>query len=99
MRCQWKYASGCPFYEFVTRRYFKEMEPIITRCMMVLPPEALTEPLPVTNEGKRKPVILLPTGSEERGVLWVGSIPGAILPSCHNMKPNRYNCINMNIVG
>ena len=29
---------------------------------------------------------LLPTGSEERGVLGVGSIPVAILPSCQNMK-------------
>ena len=29
---------------------------------------------------------LLPTGSEEREVLRVGSIPVAILPSCRNMK-------------
>ena len=29
---------------------------------------------------------LLPTGSEERGVLGVGSIPVAILPSCQDMK-------------
>ena len=29
---------------------------------------------------------LLPTGSEERGVLGVRSIPSAILPSCQNMK-------------
>ena len=29
---------------------------------------------------------LLPTGSEEREVLGVGSIPGAILPSCQDMK-------------
>ena len=29
---------------------------------------------------------LLPTGSEERGVLGVGSIPVAILPSCQNVK-------------
>ena len=29
---------------------------------------------------------LLPTGSEEREVLGVGSIPVAILPSCHDMK-------------
>ena len=29
---------------------------------------------------------LLPTGSEERGVLWFGSIPVAILPSCQDMK-------------
>ena len=29
---------------------------------------------------------LLPTGSEERGVLRVGSIPVAILPSCQDMK-------------
>ena len=31
-------------------------------------------------------IILLPTGSEERGVLGVESIPGAIFPSCQNMK-------------
>ena len=42
---------------------------------------------------------LLPTGSEERGVLGVGSILVAILPSSLNMEPNHYNCINMNIVG
>ena len=29
---------------------------------------------------------LLPTGSEEREVLGVGSILGAILPSCQDMK-------------
>ena len=29
---------------------------------------------------------LLPTGSEERGVFEVGSIPVAILPSCQDMK-------------
>ena len=29
---------------------------------------------------------LLPTGSEERGVLGVGSIPVVILPSCQDMK-------------
>ena len=29
---------------------------------------------------------LLPTGSEQRGVLGVGSIPVAILPSCQDMK-------------
>ena len=29
---------------------------------------------------------LLPNGSEEREVLVVGSIPVAILPSCHDMK-------------
>ena len=32
------------------------------------------------------PVISLPTGSEERGVLCVGSIPVAILPLCQDMK-------------
>ena len=31
-------------------------------------------------------MFLLPTGSEVRGVLGVGSIPVAILPSCQNMK-------------
>ena len=31
-------------------------------------------------------MILLPTGSEEREVLGVGSIPVAILPSCQDMK-------------
>ena len=29
---------------------------------------------------------LLPAGSEERGVLGVGSIPVAILPSCQDIK-------------
>ena len=31
-------------------------------------------------------IILLPTGSEERGVLGFGSIPVAILPSCQDVK-------------
>ena len=30
-------------------------------------------------------IVLLPTGSEERGVLGVRSIPVAILPICQNM--------------
>ena len=34
-----------------------------------------------------KSIDLLPTGSEEREVLGVGSIPVAILPSCHDMNP------------
>ena len=38
---------------------------------------------------------LLPTRSEERGVLRVGSIPVAILPSCQNILD--CNCIFMNI--
>ena len=42
---------------------------------------------------------LLPTGSEEREILWVGSIPVAILISCQDMKILHYNCIHMNIVG
>ena len=29
---------------------------------------------------------LVPTGSEKREVLWVGSIPAAILLSCQDMK-------------
>ena len=29
---------------------------------------------------------LLPTGSEDKGVLVVGNIPVAILPSCQDMK-------------
>ena len=32
---------------------------------------------------------------EETGVLGVGSIPVAILPSCQDMKLLHYNCINM----
>ena len=32
-------------------------------------------------------ISLLPTGSEEREVLGVGSIPVAILPSCQDMNP------------
>ena len=31
-------------------------------------------------------IILLPIGSEERGVLGFGSIPVAILPSCQDVK-------------
>ena len=42
---------------------------------------------------------LLPTGSEEREVLGVGSIPVAILPSGQYMKMLHHNCIDMNIVG
>ena len=40
----------------------------------------------VCAEGLKKYPSLLPTGSEERGVLAVRSIPVAILPSCQNMK-------------
>ena len=43
---------------------------------------------------------LLPTGSEEKEVLGVGSIPVAILPSCQYMKNialllhrSQYNCV------
>ena len=43
--------------------------------------------------------ILLPTGSEEREVLVVGSIPVAILPSCQYMKIFNQNGIDMNKVG
>ena len=44
-------------------------------------------------------IYLLPTGSEEREVLGVGSIPVAILPSCQYMKILRYKCTDINIVG
>ena len=44
-------------------------------------------------------VILLPTGSEEREVLEVGSIHVALLPSCHNIKIIALQLDNMNIVG
>ena len=43
--------------------------------------------------------ILLPTGSEERGLLGMGSIPVAIRPSCQHMKKLHHNCIDMNKVG
>ena len=39
---------------------------------------------------------LLPTGSEERGVLGVRSIPVVILPSCQLW---HYSCINMDMIG
>ena len=42
---------------------------------------------------------LLPTGSEEKEVLGVGSIPVAILPSCQYIKMLHHNCIDMDIVG
>ena len=42
--------------------------------------------------------VLLPTGSEERGVLGVGSIPVAILPSCQILKTIALY-LYINIVG
>ena len=42
---------------------------------------------------------LLPTGSEEREVLGVGSIPVAILPSRQDMKTIALQCREINIVG
>ena len=39
------------------------------------------------------------TGSEEREVLIVGSIPVATIPSCQYMKMLHHNCVDMNIVG
>ena len=36
-------------------------------------------------------MFLLPSGSEEREVLGVWSIPVAILPSCQDMKNIQYN--------
>ena len=44
-------------------------------------------------------LILLPTVSEERGVLGVGSIPVAILPSCEEVKTIPSYYININTVG
>ena len=44
-------------------------------------------------------VFLLPTASEKREVLGVGSTPVAILPSCQNMKIIAVQLHNMNIVG
>ena len=46
-----------------------------------------------------KHLYLLPTGSEKRGVLGVGSIPVAILPSSQYMKLLHHNCKAINIVG
>ena len=43
--------------------------------------------------------IFLPTGSEEREALEVGSIPVAILPSGQTMKIIALQLHNMNIVG
>ena len=42
---------------------------------------------------------LLPTGSEEREVFGVGSIPVAILPAAQNMKIIALQLHNMNIFG
>ena len=46
------------------------------------------ETLPPLPKGRSKveEVDLLPTGSDERGVLGVGCIPVAILRSCQDMK-------------
>ena len=42
---------------------------------------------------------LLPTESEEREVLGVGSIPVAILPCCQDMTTIALSCRKINIVG
>ena len=52
--------------------------------------------LPV-DHGDLTALYLLPTGSEESGVLWIGSIPGAILSSCQDMtiialQLHEYTC-------
>ena len=43
--------------------------------------------------------LLLPTGSEEREVLGVGSIPDAICLSCQYMEMLYHNCIDIDIAG
>ena len=43
--------------------------------------------------------MLLPTESEEREVLGVGSIIVAIIPSCQDMKTIAIYSKNLNIVG
>ena len=43
--------------------------------------------------------LLLPTGSEEKEVLGVGSIPVAILPFFQDMKTFALQCREINIVG
>ena len=47
--------------------------------------------------GDVKDLVLLPTGSEERGVSGVGSIPACCNTSLLSIL--HYNCINMNLVG
>ena len=44
-------------------------------------------------------MILLPTRSEERELLGVGSIPVAILPSGQDMKTIVLQCRGINVVG
>ena len=53
----------------------------------------------ITTEKRSCDGNLLPTGSEEREVLGVGSIPVAILPSCQNMKIIALQLHNINMVG
>ena len=55
--------------------------------------------VPVSTPAKSKMEALLPTGSEEREVLGIGSIPVAILPSCHDMRMITLQLHNMNIDG
>ena len=45
------------------------------------------------------PFYLLHTGSEERELLGIGSLPVATLPSCQHMKNIASNCIDANMVG
>ena len=68
---------------------------------LLLVKHTIKKRLPLTAKCLLRFVIdLLPTGREDReGSIVVGSISVAILPSCQDMIPLHYNCINMNIVG
>ena len=61
------------------------------------PSSQCTTPVAVWSAGEK--VSLLPTGSEERKVLGVGSIPVATLPSCQIMNIIALQLHNINIVG
>ena len=44
-------------------------------------------------------LILLPTGSDQKGVWWVWGIPVPILPACHFGAIVHLKCIKVNKVG
>ena len=73
--------------------FHKQVANVSQHVFVILLWGILTSPL------SRESHVLLSTGSEERGVLGVGSIAVGILSSWQNMKLLCYACINMNVAG
>ena len=80
-------------------RFLAKIGPLISCCMPYTNGLFLYTTYRISFDVLSQILYLLPTGSEERGVFGVGSIPVALLPSCQDMKLLHCHSINMNIVG